>query len=133
MTCKHCGAAAYREAYNPEFPPPKKWLCGTINGMRSPACYESEIEKLREKKAEGLTWEDFIPEKVIDCKGIYGSWRITDSRTWGGSVHLTAILRSGAVGSFHKTVETAKAHAEELHQQAWRELRARWDFKGGGK
>ena len=26
-----------------------------------------------------------------------------------------------------KTVDAAKAHAEQLHQQAWRELRTKWD------
>lgn len=94
--------------------------------MRSPACYESEIEKLREKKAQGLTWEwmevlsyaDGLCGRVIlySCDEFSDLYIVRDQK-WKRC----------------KDDDAAKAHAEELHQQAWRELRARWDFKGGGK
>lgn len=116
MTCKHCGANQVDT---------KEFECGTKTycHIRGEECYESEIEKLREKKAEGLAWVKngscFFAESAA------GKFIIMPE-SWN---KVYCVMQDGKTCSRQPTVKLAKAHAEELHQQAWRELRERWDAK----
>jgi len=122
MTCPFCGAAERQLVCE------KIYECGSSKLWQSKPC--QELCRLREKKAKGLTWE-YITCECYEANGFNGTWRIVyDSQSRGFDVLLDS--------EFVKETKTripaeAKAHAEELHQQAWRELRERWDFKGGGE
>lgn len=126
MTCPFCGAAEYKAV-------PGEFACGS--GIEPFAPFEAkqsdicrELCQLREKKAEGLTWECKGPTFEQTAQGVAGLYWINTHRN---GIELWCdddLLMNGFDDD-----DAAKAHAEELHQQAWRELRERWDFKGGGK
>lgn len=119
MTCPFCGAED-TGAYDVQ------WLfeCGSCgeeagNIHQSKTC--QELCRLREKKAEGLTWE--VCDDGLKAFSFFGRrYLILLSK------HGADLLNPGTgFWTNLPTLDAAKAHAEELHQQAWRELRTKWD------
>lgn len=124
MTCPFCGAS------NVEYYSHTGFECGSWSGgggdEQSDTC--RELCQLREKKAEGLTWRTYerrCKRMLVEADWCEGWFRVY----YAGDKSVLAVKRIGekvvACGPF--TLDAAKAHAEELHQQAWRELRTRWD------
>lgn len=130
MTCPFCGAAV-AEGMQPAETDFHCYVCGTIkdyaNYMQSWPC--RELCQLRDKKAEGLEWEDQNLKhggKSVIAECIGGWMRISYS---DDQAILIERIDCKTKLSKWPTLDAAKAHAEELHQQAWRELRERWDKK----
>lgn len=92
---------------------------GTEISTQSDIC--RELCQLREKKAEGLTWE--VCDDGLKAFSFFGRrYLILLSK------HGADLLNPGTgFWTNLPTLDAAKAHAEELHQQAWRELRTKWD------
>lgn len=120
MTCPFCGADVIVSLDGV----PESYECGSGDIHQSKTC--RELCQLREKKAQGLEWE-YITCECYEAHGFNGTWRILyDSQSRCFDVLLD--------GDFVKETTTripteAKAHAEELHQQAWRELLDKWSAK----
>lgn len=126
--CPHCGAVVIHYGKDD-----KPWFCcgnGTLN--RSDACYQAEITKLRAKKAEGLTWEWVDNDGLIGggswfATGLPGHFEVSRTRKLRQSDAFRCYRCGYTKWNDFATEAEAKAHAEELHQQAWRELRTKWD------
>jgi hypothetical protein len=115
VTCPFCGAAERQLVCE------KIYECGSSKLWQSKPC--QELCRLREKKAQGLTWETVgTVHAASGVGGVYSVAKWNKRRGWRVSLKSEHVDQR----SFG-TVELAKAHAEELHQQAWRELRERWD------
>lgn len=136
MTCPFCGAAEYKAV-------PGEFACGS--GIEPFAPFEAkqsdicrELCQLREKKAEGLTWEWVDNDGLIGggswfATGLPGHFEVSRTRKLRQSDAFRCYRCGYTKWNDFATEAEAKAHAEELHQQAWRELRNKWDFKGGGE
>lgn len=128
MTCPFCGASDHKDT-------PGEFACGSGVQMFVPLRVDQsdicrELCQLREKKAEGLEWRVYerrCKRQLMEADWCEGWFRIY----FAGDKSSLAIKRIGekvaACGPF--SIDAAKAHAEELHQQAWRELRNKWDAK----
>ena len=114
MTCPFCGAAKIEFDIHTGFEC-GSWFGGS-NVEQSAIC--RELCQLREKKAQGLTWETVgTVHAASGVGGVYSVAKWNKRRGWRVSLKSEHVDQR----SFG-TVELAKAHAEELHQQAWQKL-----------
>lgn len=132
MNCPFCGAEELKFApYDTYYGDKPRYECNTtFRGIAGDYCLanqlraaKAEIEQLRDKKAEGLTWEEC--DDGLKAFSFFGRrYLILVNK------HCANLLNP-ATGFWTTitTIDAAKAHAEELHQQAWRELRNKWDAK----
>lgn len=121
MTCPFCGAREVDRMYFMS-----RFECGSRlrdTGQKEQSDICRELCQLRDKKAEGLTWEEC--DDGLKAFSFFGRrYLILVNK------HCANLLNP-ATGFWTTitTIDAAKAHAEELHQQAWRELRNKWDAK----
>ena len=127
MTCPFCGADVIVSLDGV----PESYECGSGDLRQSKTC--QELCRLREKKAKGLEWEwvkvsGRVGGGYWKAMAVAGGCGVSEMRTYSKYGPYQLETSCGVYKRF-KTVDLAKAHAEELHQQAWRELRNKWSAK----
>lgn len=119
MTCPFCGAAERQLVCE------KIYECGSSKLWQSKPC--QELCRLREKKAKGLKWE--LIGECLRAKSVLVEFLVFMCVGPGEDSYVLSCLDENPQRHYHVNQQSAKAHAEELHQQAWRELRNKWDAK----